>query len=310
MIYLQLIRYKNLLLIALMQLIFRYGFLKQQDGYLALADWQYFLLVLSTVLLAAAGYVINDIFDQDTDTINRPEKVIVGKAISESRAYNIYVVLNIIGVAIGFYLSNLIQKPSFATIFIFIAACLYFYATTLKKMLLLGNLLVAFILGLSVLIIGVFDLYPATYDGNRDKMALLFKILTDYAVFAFVLNLIREIIKDAEDSKGDYNQGMQTLPIVFGVNRTAKIVFGLVAIAVAIVLWYTNKHLMSFDLYYAVLYVLFLVLGPLIYVLIKSWNAKSVSDFHHLSTILKWVIFFGILSIAVITYNIKINTNA
>jgi 4-hydroxybenzoate polyprenyltransferase len=310
MIYLQLIRYKNLLLLALMQFIFRYGFLKQQDGYLALADWQFALLVLSTVLLAAAGYVINDIFDQETDTINRPDKVIVGKTISESRAYNIYVGLNIIGVAIGFYLSNLIQKPSFATIFIFIAACLYFYATTLKKMLLLGNLLVAFILGLSVLIIGVFDLYPATYDGNRDQMGLLFKILTDYAIFAFVLNLIREIIKDAEDSKGDYNQGMQTLPIVLGVNRTAKIIFGLLLIAVAIVFWYTNKHLMRFDLYYAVLYVLLLVNGPLIYVLIKSWSAKSSQDFHHLSSILKWVIFFGILSIAVITYNIKINTNA
>ncbi|WP_321538798.1 geranylgeranylglycerol-phosphate geranylgeranyltransferase [Flavobacterium piscinae] len=293
-----------------MQIIFRYGFLNQQDGYLALADWQYFLLVLSTVLLLAAGYVINDIFDQETDTINRPEKVIVGKAISESRAYNIYVGLNIIGVSIGFYLSNVIQKPSFATIFIFIVCFTLFLCHHVEKMLLLGNILVAFILGLSVLIIGVFDLYPATYDGNREKMGLLFKILTDYAVFAFVLNLIREIIKDAEDSKGDYNQGMQTLPIVFGVNRTAKIVFGLVAIAVAIVLWYTNKHLMSFDLYYAVLYVLFLVLGPLMYVLIKSWNAKSVSDFHHLSTILKWVIFFGILSIAVITYNIKINTNA
>ena len=310
MIYLQLIRYKNLLLLALMQFIFRYGFLKQQDGYLALADWQFALLVLSTVLLAAAGYVINDIFDQETDTINRPDKVIVGKSISESRAYNIYVGLNIIGVAIGFYLSNLIQKPSFATIFIFIAACLYFYATTLKKMLLLGNLLVAFILGLSVLIIGVFDLFPATYDGNRDQMGLLFKILTDYAIFAFALNLIREIIKDAEDSKGDYNQGMQTLPIVLGVNRTAKIIFGLLLIAVAIVFWYTNKHLMRFDLYYAVLYVLLLVNGPLIYVLIKSWSAKSNQDFHHLSSILKWVIFFGILSIAVITYNIKINTNA
>ena len=310
MIYLQLIRYKNLLLLVLMQFIFRYGFLKQQDVYLALADWQFSLLVLSTVLLAAAGYVINDIFDQETDTINRPDKVIVGKTITESRAYNIYVGLNIIGVAIGFYLSNLIQKPSFATIFIFIAACLYFYATTLKKMLLLGNLLVAFILGLSVLIIGVFDLYPATYDGNREQMTLLFKILTDYSIFAFLLNLIREIIKDAEDRNGDYNQGMQTLPIVLGVTRTAKIIFGLLLIAVTIIFWYTNKHLMRFDLYYAVLYVLILVNGPLIYVLTKSWNAKSSQDFHHLSSILKWVIFFGILSIAVITYTIKINTNA
>lgn len=310
MIYLQLIRYKNLLLLALMQLIFRYGFLEQQEFFLALTDWQYFLLVLSTVLLAAAGYVINDIFDQDTDTINRPKKVIIGKTITESRAYNIYVGLNIVGVTIGFYLSNLIQKPSFATIFIFIAASLYFYATTLKKMLLLGNILVAFILGLSVLIIGVFDLYPVTYDGNRDKMGLLFKILTDYAIFAFVVNFIREIIKDAEDIKGDYNQGMQTLPIVLGINRTAKIIFSLLLIAIAIIVWYTNEHLMNFDLYYAALYVIFLVLAPLLYVLIKSWDAKSVSDFHHLSSILKWIIFFGILSIAVITYTIKIKTNA
>ncbi|RAR46960.1 geranylgeranylglycerol-phosphate geranylgeranyltransferase [Flavobacterium lacus] len=310
MIYLKLIRYKNLLLLAFMQLIFRYGFLKQQDGYLALADWHYFLLVLSTVLLAAAGYVINDIFDQETDIINRPDSVIVGKSISESRAYNIYVGLNIAGVAIGFYLSNLIEKPSFATIFIFIAACLYFYATTLKKMLLLGNLLVAFILGLSVLIIGVFDLYPATYDGNRDKMALLFKILTDYAIFAFFLNFIREIIKDCEDVKGDYNQGMQTLPIILGIARTGKIIFVLLAIASAIISWYINQHLMSFDLYYAVLYVLFLVLGPLLFALIKCWNAKTNQDFKALSLTLKWVIFFGILSIAVITFNIKMNTNA
>ena len=100
-----------------------------------------------------------------------------------------------------------------------------------------------------------------------------------FAIFAFVLNLIREIIKDAEDSKGDYNQGMQTLPIVLGVNRTAKIIFGLLLFAVAIVFWYTNKHLMRFDLYYAVLYVLLLVNGPLIYVLIKSWSAKSNQDF-------------------------------
>ena len=103
---------------------------------------------------------------------------------------------------------------------------------------------------------------------------------------------------------------MQTLPIVLGINRTAKIIFSLLLIAIAIIVWYTNEHLMNFDLYYAALYVIFLVLAPLLYVLIKSWDAKSVSDFHHLSSILKWIIFFGILSIAVITYTIKIKTNA
>jgi 4-hydroxybenzoate polyprenyltransferase len=305
--YLQLIRYQNLLMLALMQLVFRYGFLKQQDCSLALADWQYLLLVLSTVLIAAAGYVINDIFDQETDSINRPNSQIVGKLITESKAYNIYVALNILGVSIGFYLSNVIEKPSFATIFIFIAACLYFYATTLKKVLLLGNLMVAFVLALSVLIIGVFDLYPATHEGNQDQMRMLFGILTDYAFFAFLINFIREIVKDAEDVKGDYNQGMQTLPILLGVERTSKVIFGLLLVPIGIVFWYVNSYLMFNDLYFAVLFLLFLVLSPLLYCLVKSWTAKSTTDFRHLSLLLKWILFFGILSIVIINYNIKQN---
>ena len=305
--YLQLIRYQNLLMLALMQLVFRYGFLNQQDCYLALADWQYLLLVLSTVLIAAAGYVINDIFDQETDSINRPNSQIVGKLITESKAYNIYVALNILGVSIGFYLSNVIEKPSFATIFIFIAACLYFYATTLKKVLLLGNLMVAFVLALSVLIIGVFDLYPATHEGNQDQMRMLFGILTDYAFFAFLINFIREIVKDAEDVKGDYNQGMQTLPILLGVGRTSKVIFGLLLVPIGIVFWYVNSYLMFNDLYFAVLFLLFLVLSPLLYCLVKSWTAKSTADFRHLSLLLKWILFFGILSIVIINYNIKQN---
>jgi 4-hydroxybenzoate polyprenyltransferase len=305
--YLQLIRYQNLLMLALMQLVFRYGFLNQQDCFLALADWQYLLLVLSTVLIAAAGYVINDIFDQETDSINRPSAQIVGKLITESKAYNIYVALNILGVSIGFYLSNVIEKPSFATIFIFIAACLYFYATTLKKVLLLGNLMVAFILALSVLIIGFFDLYPATHEGNQDQMRMLFGILTDYAFFAFLINFIREIVKDAEDVKGDYNQGMQTLPILLGVGRTSKVIFGLLLVPIGIVFWYVNSYLMFNDLYIAVLFLLFLVLSPLLYCLVKSWSAKTTTDFRHLSLLLKWILFFGILSIVIINYNIKQN---
>jgi 4-hydroxybenzoate polyprenyltransferase len=305
--YLKLIRYQNLLMLALMQLVFRYGFLNQQNCYLALADWQYILLVLSTVLIAAAGYVINDIFDQETDSINRPNAQIVGKLITESKAYNIYVALNIIGVSIGFYLSNVIEKPSFATIFIFIAACLYFYATTLKKVLLLGNLMVAFVLALSVLIIGFFDLYPATHEGNQDQMRMLFGILTDYAFFAFLINFIREIVKDAEDVKGDYNQGMQTLPILLGVGRTSKVIFGLLLVPIGIVFWYVNSYLMFNDLYIAVLFLLFLVLSPLLYCLVKSWSAKTTTDFRHLSLLLKWILFFGILSIVIINYNIKQN---
>ena len=151
--FLKLIRYQNLLLLAFMQLIFRYVFFQSQDIPLALADWQYGLFVLSTVLIAAGGYVINNIFDQHTDTINKPNTVVIGKSISETQGYNIYIALTATGVSIGFYLSNVIAKPGFATIFILIAATLYLYATSLKQMMLIGNIMVALLLSFSVVII-------------------------------------------------------------------------------------------------------------------------------------------------------------
>ena len=173
--YLKLIRYQNLLMLAFMQFVFRYGFLELQNVPLALTDWQYFLLILATVFIAAGGYVINNIFDVVTDTINKPENVIVGKFIPENQAYNLYIGFTFIGVLIGFYLSNAVDKPNFASIFIIIAATLYLYATNLKQSLLIGNFVVAVLLSVSVIIIGIFDLYPETFEGNRPVMGLLFR---------------------------------------------------------------------------------------------------------------------------------------
>lgn len=303
--YLKLIRYQNLLLLAFMQLIFRYGFLKLQSIPLALNHFQYALLVLSTVLIAAAGYVINDILDQETDYDNRPDNIIVGRLISEKTAYNMYFVLNILGVGIGYYLANVIQKPSFAGVFIIISATLYMYAANLKQMLLIGNIIVALLLSLSVLIIGLFDLLPATYDGNREIMGDIFSILIHYSIFAFIINLIREIVKDMEDVDGDYNQGMSTLPIAIGISRTSKVAFALGLTAIFILLLYINSNLMSFGLYYAVIYALLFVVAPMIFFVIKIWSAKTKEDFRLLSTVLKWVIFFGILSLLIITLNVN-----
>ncbi len=305
--YLKLIRYQNLLMLALMQLIFRYGFLELQNIPLALADWQYGILVLATVCIAAGGYIINNIFDVETDLENKPENVIVGKYISETKAYNLYIGFTVIGVAMGFYLANVIEKPSFASIFIVIAATLYFYATSLKQSLLIGNFIVALLLSFSVIIIGIFDLFPITNVENRPVMGLLFGILLDYAIFAFIINFIREIVKDLQDVNGDLNQGMNTLPIVLGIVKTTKLVFGLSFIPVILILNYINSNLFSSGLIYGTLYGLVFTLAPLLYFTIKIWSAKTTQDFHHLSTVLKWILFFGILSIVVISLNIKYN---
>jgi 4-hydroxybenzoate polyprenyltransferase len=275
-------------MLALTQLVFHFLFFKKQvDLILALADWQFILLVTATVSIAAGGYVINNIMDQETDAFSKPKDVIVGKHISEGTAYNIYVALNIIGVGIGFYLSNIIQKPSFLGIFIAVAMTLYLYATNLKQNLLIGNVIVALLVAFSIVLVGIFDLYPATYEGNRQQMGLLFSILLDYSLFAFIINFIREIVKDIEDMDGDYNSGMHTLPILLGKERTSKVVFGLTLIPIVLLILYVNENLSEIQwvMYYALLF----VLAPLLYFLIKIWNAKSKKDFNHLSLILKLV---------------------
>lgn len=292
-------------MLAFMQLTLRYGFLKLQNIDLALTDWQYCLLVLSTVLIAAAGYVINDIFDQETDKENKADKVIVGQSISENLAYNIYAFLNISGVVIGFYLSNVIMRPNFAAIFILIAATLYIYATSLKQMLLLGNIIVALLLASSVIIIGIFDIFPVTNSSNQEIMASLFSILVDYAIFAFMINLLREIVKDLEDFEGDFKQGMNTLAIVLGVQKTSKLVFVLSFVPVITLIIYNNNYLIANYLLFASVYSLLFIVGPMLYFSIKMWTAQSKTDFHNLSKVLKWVLFFGILSILFITLNIN-----
>ena len=305
--YLKLIRYQNLLLLALMQLIFRFGYLELINIPLSLWYWQYALLIAATVLIAAGGYVINDIFDQETDLENHPKKTIIGNSISESKAYIIYASLTISGVLCGFILANSVEKSNFAVIFVLIATLLYFYASTLKQIAVVGNVIVATLLAFSVIIIGIFDIVPNTFDFNQKQMMLAFAILFDYAKFAFIINLVREIIKDIEDIKGDTLQEMKTLPILIGVAKTNKIALVLLLLPVLYLFYYVKSNLFDNNLLYAVFYMIALVIAPMIICLIKIWNAKEKSDYTQISSLLKWIIFFGILSIAVITLNIKFN---
>lgn len=304
--FLKLIRYQNLIMLALMQLILHFGFLKKQISPLALADWQFLLLVLSTVCIAGGGYLINDVFDKSIDKINKPEKVIIDKHISETTAYNYYIILNIIGIGIGYYLSSYIGKSSFSGIFILIAATLFLYALSLKKSLLIGNILIALILAMSILIVGIYDLFPIITAENQQGLGVLFKILIEYAFFAFLISLIREIIKDFEDIEGDLDYGVKSLPIVAGKKISKIILSVLLVTAIVSLIWYSFVYLFENDLYVAVLYIFALILAPVIYTLIRLFSASEKKDYSHLSLILKGVIFFAILTILVVVYNIEL----
>lgn len=284
-----------------MQLVFYYGFLKLENVNFALAYWQYLLLILSTVCIAAGGYIINNIMDQGSDLENKPKNVVVGKYVSENIAYNLYIAFTLTGVSIGFYLSNVIMRPSFLLVFILPAALLYIYATSLKQIMIVGNIVVASMLSLSIIIIGLFMIFPATYDGNMEQMRVIFSVLIDYAIIAFIINFIREIVKDLEDIKGDYQQGMRTLPIVLGETKTIKSIFILAFLPVVLILYYVYNYL--FQLQYATVYILAFVIGPLLYFIIKIWSARTKKDYNHLSNVLKLIIFFGTISIMIIALN-------
>lgn len=303
--YLKLIRYQNLLMLALMQLIVHFGFLRQQNIALALSDLNAVLLVLATVLVAAGGYVINNLQDVATDLENKPEDVVIGNGISESTGYNLYFGLTIAGVALGYYVAYEIDRWGFATAFILVGVVLYAYANFLKRTLLAGNVAIALLTGFSVLIVGIFDLVPTLEINDKSLVMTVFGILLDYAIFTVIINLIREIVKDLEDVNGDYSQGMNTLPIALGVSRTAKIASVLGVIAFSVLAWYIYEYI--FSLTFATLYALIFLISPLAFFSIKIWSGKKQKDFAQMSLLLKIVIFFGILSIAVITLNMKYN---
>lgn len=295
MYFLHLIRYKNLIFIGLTQILLKYGFFSAIDVAVALSGFQFVLLVFATILIAAAGNVINDIYDVGADQINKPDQLIVGKKITEKSAYKIFITLNTLGVFCGFLLSNLIEKPGFAALFIISSALLYLYASMIKGTLLIGNILISTLVALSILIVGIFDILPAIDSVNLGNQLAAMKVLLHYACFAFFINLIREIVKDIQDINGDNSDGHNTLPIAIGRSRSINLVFTLGVVAVVTSVSYLYLFLYSSQI--LVLYFLLLVIAPMLYYCIKAFSAETKEDIRQLSILLKVIMFSGMCSL-------------
>ena len=305
--FLNLIRWKNLLMIALMQYLIKYALLlpfgESHGVLITLSDFNFFLLVLATVCIAAGGYAINDVYDVGTDKINKPNRLIINKHITENNATTIFMVLNIIGVGLGFYLANGIEKSGFIAIFFIASALLYIYSSSLKQIAVVGNIVVSIVVSLSILLVGIFELIPPMHSNNEAVQTTFLKIILDYAVFAFMINLVRELVKDIEDIEGDRKAGIQTLPVILGEKRTNKIVFILSLIPILFITYYVITYLFKQQL--VVGYFLILVIAPLIYVSIKLFNAEQKAQYKHISLILKLVMFTGMLSLLLYNFILK-----
>ncbi len=273
--FLKLIRSLNLIILAFTQYMCRYFIIgKEQDSLHTIAcDWRFFLLVLCTVLVAAAGYIINDYYDVKIDLINKPKRVVIGKVLHRRVALVSHFVLNTLACLLALFLGWKIFSIIAATTIL-----MWFYANQLKRTPLMGNLLISFLTGMSVFMLAF--LYP-----SAEFMLLL------YACFAFFISLIREIIKDIEDLKGDEEFGCRTLPIIWGIRKTKTFIYVVSIVFVSII---------SFILFSAdsTIQAYFLVLpGPLfIWLIVQLAKADTSAQFLQLSYLCKWIMVVGVLS--------------
>jgi len=297
-----LVRLPNLLIIAFTQYAMRYllmePLLPSDTFELQFGRFQFALLVLSTMFIAAAGYIINDYFDTRPDMINKPARVVVGVSISRKKAMILHAVLNIIGVGIGVYLAFYVGLPSLSLVFVLSTGLLWFYSTNYKKQFLIGNLIVAFLTALVPLMVVLFEIpllnreygeVMIRYDANFNY---LLAWVSAFSFFAFIATLIREIIKDAEDLEGDNAYGMRTVPIVLGTFWTRFVVVSLIAITLFALVFLLLKYI--FDYISLIYFSLFLFL-PLILLGIRIITARDKKGYHRASTLIKLIMLSGIL---------------
>ncbi|MEJ7643364.1 MAG: geranylgeranylglycerol-phosphate geranylgeranyltransferase [Chryseolinea sp.] len=268
---LKLTRFGNLVIIGFAQ-YFTSTFLIDRR---TVFDYHLLLLSCSTILIAAAGYIINDYYDVKIDYINKPDRVIIGKSITRRYAILFHVVLSLAGVLIGVYLSWSITALNVMSVFL-----LWLYSNMLKRLPLVGNLTVAVLTGAAIYSVEI--LYRI---GNP--------LVIIFAVFALFITLVREIIKDIEDLKGDNTFGCKTLPIILGIRRTKLIIYIIIGIFTVIVIAF-NHFFKALPFQYYLLF-LFVPLQLLVYRLIR---ADTRQDFSLLSTFCKVIMLLGILSMA------------
>ncbi len=235
--YLRLLRWKNLFILAMSLLVVRYGiilrFLHESVALREISHSVFLLMSLATILIAAAGYIINDYYDLKIDLLNKPSSMVLGRIMSTTRGIVLYVFLNVVGLSAGLLASLKTGHPFLFLLFMLSASLLWFYSFDLKSRLLWGNIAVSLLASLSLLLPLIFEFYlfiayPDDWIKNMRAFRQVLRLTVGLAIFAFLLTLIREILKDAEDIKGDKAENCLTLPIALGWPSTRNILSGLI----------------------------------------------------------------------------------
>jgi len=289
----RLIRFPNLLIIALTQVLLGL-ILYAYIGTPELTPLQFGLLILTTMFIAASGYVINDIYDFEIDLVNKPTKVIVGNKITEKTAWSIYWVITAFGGLVAIYLAYVIQDFEQLLIYPLAILMLWAYAKSFKKSFVIGNIVVAAYCALVPGIIWYAERHPyfELMNSHRDDANFVRNVFIGYAMMAFLTTVWREIIKDMEDLKGDKAFGSESIPAKYGMSLAQKIASTLGLVIIALMLKYILFLAKTQEWASAG----FLLLPTLlaIYAVIRPLNSMNVSILHQTSQQIKWLMILGL----------------
>jgi 4-hydroxybenzoate polyprenyltransferase len=299
----RLIRWPNLIFIILTQVLFYYCILLPDyhsgynlAGYAPILQPRWFcLLSLSSVLIAAAGYIINDYFDLNIDRVNKPHKLVVDKIIKRRWTILWHWILSGLGVVIGAYLSLKTRNPFVGLGNLGCVILLWFYSTTFKRRLLIGNVIISLLTAWVILVLYMAEIRPWSYGIFYKLLSRLFKFAILYGGFAFMISLIREAIKDIEDMQGDERHGCRTMPIVWGVNAAKVFVATWIVVLIGSLV-VIQFYVLQNGWWVILPYCAILIIAPLIWVLRGLYRASTPADYHRLSSYIKAVMLAGILS--------------
>ena len=317
--YLNLFRWKNLVITGVTILISKYAIFEPaikimfSESHATMDLGETILLATSVMIIAAAGYVINDINDIKTDEINKPEKIIVGKSISVNAAKNLYIGLNVFGIFLAAYVGSLAGNYKLAILHVIVATILWIYSSYIKNTFLIGNILVSLATALVPITyfffesLGYIQVYGDVLFVNFKKilggpLEILFYYSIGLSAFGFVISMIREIIKDLQDYQGDFFIGANTIPIVLGEKWT-KIILQIMSVSLISMILYANYFWLpelhigrfSFTIYNGV----FILLLVILILYISKYN-----DYQKQSNICKIIMMAGVLSPVVYAFNV------
>lgn len=306
--HLRLIRWPNLVFIALTQLLYFhfivYALVRPGGAeFLAAREGWLYLLVAASVLIAAGGYVINDYFDINIDVVNKPDRVVVDMIIHRRWAMFLHFVFSGGGLLVSLYVS---MKVNNIWIMIGNAACvllLWVYSTTFKKKLLSGNIIISLLTAWVILVLYFFTggrlLAVSGYPGFTAPFPIdlkkLYLLTLLYAGFAFIISLVREVVKDIEDMEGDDRYGCRTVPLVWGI-PAAKMFCGVWLTVLTVSLVFISFYALQSGWFAAAAYLLVFVVVPSLYIGLSLRKASRTADYARLSSLIKWVMLMGILS--------------